>query len=275
MKKFPIFIAIIFLLNLNAKEEAKLVWPPPPDEPKIEFVQTFAKAEDLKIKKSFWAKIWDFIAGNEDRVLLKPYGLHIDKSGRYLVADTGVASVFIFDKKTQKLEVIEGFKDTRFKSPIDIDSDANGNIYVSDSVLGFVFVFDRYNRPIKKIGSMELKRPTGIAINNALKRLYITDTVTSNINIYSLDGKFIKTIGKYGSSDGEFNKPTFMTIDDANGDIYITDSMNQRIQILTSEGVFIRKFGQIGNSIGDFSSPRGIAIDSEKNIYVSDNLFHA
>ena len=46
--------AILILLSIPMTiYSAELVWPPPPEEAKIAFVQSFSTPEDLKIKKSF------------------------------------------------------------------------------------------------------------------------------------------------------------------------------------------------------------------------------
>ena len=52
---FLIIAAIIFILPARLYS-AELVWPPPPEEAKIGFVQSFSAPEDLKIKKSIFKR---------------------------------------------------------------------------------------------------------------------------------------------------------------------------------------------------------------------------
>ncbi|WP_200762554.1 6-bladed beta-propeller [Nitrosophilus alvini] len=273
MKK--VIKTILFLsLTLPLLAGSKPVWPQPPEKTRIAYEKSISKAEDLDIKKGFFAKIWDFFAGHEEKILIKPFGVHFD-SGKIYVTDIGTRSLFIFDTKRKKLKIIEGFKSQKFASPIDVTTDKKGNIYVTDSMLGYVLVFDRMGNPLRKIGtSKKILRPTGIAYNKEKNTIYVTDTLSADIKIFTPEGKYISSIGGPGNSDGKFNRPTFITIDEE-GNLYVSDSMNQRIQIFDKKGRFLRKFGKLGNTIGSFSNPRGVAVDKYGNIYVTDTLFHA
>jgi sugar lactone lactonase YvrE len=87
----------------------------------------------------------------------------------------------------------------------------------------------------------------------------------SNARILKFDrtGKFIKSIGKFGSGPGEFDQPHALAMD-SQGRLFIGDRSNNRIQILDQDGAFIAEWTQ-------FSRPSGIAIDREDNIYVADS----
>ncbi|WP_457641247.1 6-bladed beta-propeller [Persephonella sp.] len=271
------FILILLLVvssGVNAENaEEKLVWPPPPDKPKIEWVKSINKIEDIRGERSFFGKLIDAILGREERQIIKPFGSFAKGDVLYLT-DTGARAVFILDLKKRKVEVIDEVGDYKFSSPIDVVVDNRGNIYVSDSVLGAVFVFNSKGKYKGKIGSKILQRPTGLAIDNKLNRLYVTDTLAGKIYIFDLNGKLIKRFGKIGQRDGEFNKPTYLTLD-KKGYLYVVDTMNARIQIFDKEGNFISKFGKRGTVIGTFANPRGIAVDSDGNIYVTDTLLSA
>ena len=275
MKKIAILLICIMQSHLLAEDfkNEKLVWPSAPQKARIQFDKILHKATDVGIEKGFFEKAFDFVLGEDEKRLLKPFGIDVFDD-KVIVTDTALKALHIFDKKSNSLKVVDSFNKVFFKSPIDVESDISGNIYVSDSVLGRVFVFDENIEYKFQIGdNQRLKRPTGIAINNSLHRIYISDTLANDIKVYTLEGLYIKTIGQSGSGDGEFNKPTFLTIG-KNGNLYISDSMNQRVQVLDKDGNFLFKFGQLGRSGGNFSNPRGIALDSDENIYVTDTLFN-
>jgi len=262
---------LIIQFNIYAKE--KLVWPPPPDKPKIEWIKSIKKVEDVEGERGFFGKILDVIIGKEKKQIIKPFGSYFIGNRLYFT-DTGAKTLFIFDFKNKKVDYIDNIGDYKFSSPIDVVVDKKGNIYVSDSVLGAVFVFDNNKRYKGKIGSGFLKRPTGLTINHKKGWLYVSDTVAGKIYIFDLKGKLIKQIGKTGKGDGEFNKPTFITLD-KKGNLYVVDTMNARVQIFDENGKFLRKFGKRGTVIGTFANPRGIAVDSDGNIYVTDTLLSA
>lgn len=271
-----IFILLFILsLGLSAKNtelQGNIVWPPPPDEARIEYKLSFTKAKELNIKKGFFSKIFNFAFGDEESTLKAPFGLHSDDS-RVYVTDIASKSVYIFDTKENEELVLTGSDDESFLYPIDITTDNKGNIYVSDSVRAKIYVFEPDGDFLYTIKPRILQRSVGIAISNDDKKLYIVDPLSSQIHITTLKGKYLNTIGTKGDLDLEFNRPTFIDIG-SDGDIYITDSMNHRVVILDKDENFIHSFGKLGQNIGDFGSPRGISLDDEDNIYVSDTMFN-
>ncbi len=254
-----------------AQEKEKLVWPQAPDEAKIEYQGFITKSSDLGIEKGFFSKVYDFIFGEEDAILSAPFGIYADQN-RIYTTDISTKEVYVFDKAENDVIIIRGSDDERFFYPIDVISDKNGNIYVSDSVRAKVFVFDNDGDFKFTIAPKKLQRCVGLAIG-ANNNLYIVDALSDQIHVTTLEGKYIQSIGKIGSANGEFNKPTFIDAP-KDGKIYVTDSMNHRIQVFSEDGDFLLSFGRLGQNIGDFGSPRGISLDSEGNIYVTDTMFN-
>lgn len=275
MKKIIVIliaVSVCSFAEVDSNSSKKIVWPSGPDEARIEYVKSVTNANDFGIEKSFFSKVFDFVFGEDVERLYSPFGIEAKKN-RVLVTDVASKKLYIFDKENNKMISSEGSNDETFAYPIDVVSDKIGNIYVSDSVLAKIFVFNKDGKYKYSIVSEKFQRPIGIALSPDDKYLYIVDSVACQIHITSPEGKFIKSIGKRGIKDGEFNKPTFMAVS-KDSKLYVTDTMNHRIQILTKEGDFIDKFGRLGKNIGDFGSIRGIALDSDDNIYVTDVLFN-
>ncbi len=269
----------LFTISMGPKVEKKkerIVWPPPPWEPRIEFLYSITTPDDMEIKKGFFRRVWEFVAGESREGVVKPFGVFADDGGRVYVTDTADQSVHVFDPKDSNYFVIEGVnKKHKFSSPIGVTTDASGNIYVSDSVTRRVYVFNEKGKFLREIGADNaMQRPTGIAIDSVSGTLYVADTMASKILVYSLDGKYIMSIGEYGGGNGQFNRPTFIALG-REGSLYITDTMNVRVQILDKNGKFIGKFGKRGTRAGDLANPRGIALDSEGHIYLTDTIFEA
>ncbi|TAN42235.1 MAG: 6-bladed beta-propeller [Nitrospirae bacterium] len=275
---FFIILATFFSLGMGprideGKKSEPLFWPPPPHEAKIEFLYTVSKPDDMQIKKGFFQKLKEFIIGEENETLIRPFGIAVDDTGKLYVTDRANSSVNIFDPKEGKFSAIEGVGSKRFESPLGVAVDADGNLYISDSVLRRVYVFNGKGALIGEIGSEKvLQRPAGIAIDKKARLLYVIDVLESKIHVYGLDGRYQKAIGAFGDGDAQFNRPTSMTIGN-DGNLYIVDAMNSRIQVLDKNGKFISQFGKRGDVSGSFANPRGIALDSDGNIYVTDTLF--
>jgi DNA-binding beta-propeller fold protein YncE len=138
-----------------------------------------------------------------------------------------------------------------------------------------VFVFDRGGKLQRLIGSEKngrglFARPTGIAVDSAANRLYVTDTARHQILLLDLQGKVLGTFGTRGTQPGQFNFPTELLLH--GGELLVVDAMNFRIQTFSRDGAFLRAFGTLGNRTGALLRPKGLALDSEGNIYVADAL---
>lgn len=251
-------------------ESSPWVWPLPPEQPRVQHTKTVITPQDLGITKGFFAKLWEFIAGEDtaDRIIA-PHGVVADNEGKVYVADWGAGRIHYFDFEKKKYDVFSKTKIGPLKSPIGIALDGEGLLYVTDSILKRVFVFSGTKNK-RVIGDDSFLRPTGIAINKKDKLLYVVDTLGHRVDVYDLEGKKQFSFGSNGSDEAKFNYPTHVALDAA-GDVYVVDSLNFRVQIFNKAGKFLFQFGGTGTSIHDFMKPKGIAVDSEGHIWVSDS----
>ncbi len=250
-----------------------IIWPKPPEIPRIRFVNSISKPEDLDIREKQSIKFLRFLKGKIKRSMVNPYGLAGDSDGRLFVVDNFNKYVHVFDEKNGDYYVFPQ-EETSLASPIGIATDKKGAIYVSDSKNSVVKVFENYGKKyIRDIGKDFLERPTGIAVNEKSGELLVVDTINSEIIRYDLESyKFKGKIGRMGSEPGIFHYPTNIFVS-REGLIFVSDSLNFRIQIFTPDGKFLNAFGKPGDGPGYFARPRGVAVDSDGNIYVVDALF--
>ena len=110
--------------------------------------------------------------------------------------------------------------------------------------------------------------PRGVAVN-ANDEIAVTDQLNHRVQIFSSEGKFLRSFGKKGDMVGEFNNPRGITFHN-NGNIFVTDCYNHRIQIFSGEGEFVGSFGGKGNVDSQLDIPLGLSVDSEGNIIVAD-----
>lgn len=278
-----IFLAALSLLvfadslvgSVEKEPEKNLSWPEPPETPRIKFVKSVSSPKDLKLERSsFLKRAMKKIIGIEsaDSTMLFPYGIVVDSRHRLIVADQKLRLIHVFDAQAGKYFSIKQPKGEVFVSLVGLALDGEDNIYVSDSYTGKIFVFDRTGKFKKRLGPDEgiFNRPTGIAIDQSLGRLYVVETVKGEVAVLDLNGTELFKIGKRGYGNGEFNFPTQICL---RGDrIYITDTLNARVQILDKDGKFISAIGRLGDAIGDLDKPKGVAVDSEGHVYVVEGL---
>ena len=60
--------------------------------------------------------------------------------------------------------------------------------------------------------------------------VYIVEYGSDRVSIFDANGKYIKSFGKRGNKDGEFNNPHALAVSD-DGYVYISDTKNNRVQV--------------------------------------------
>jgi sugar lactone lactonase YvrE len=249
---------------------AHVVWPAPPDQPRIAYVRTLRVPHDIGQNPSMFTRVGHWITGEtgESLALQRPFGLALDESGNLCLTDTGAKLVCYLDFKHKKWRRYPASGKTAFESPVAVARHA-GVFYVADSSLGKVLAFGDDGKPAFEI-SQPLIRPVGLAI--AGDSLAVVDSQLHAVFVFDLAGKFRFKFGRRGVEPGEFNFPTHIANDGA-GHWLVTDSMNCRIQTFSASGDFISEFGSSGDTSGHFGRPKGVAADSYGHIYVADAVF--
>lgn len=251
------------------KKDYDLVWPLPPQKPRIRFVDIITGTKNFAKRQGFFDT---FFGEEQTETFEMPYGVAVDKSGRLYITDLG--RVWVIDLKERRYSFIGTETGIgRLINPVGVATTSDGRVFVADTMADRVYVY-RDGQVTGAIGHQgEFLGAGNIAIDEEGGLFYVSDTKKHIINVYSLhDYSKIKTIGSRGSGKVEFNYPTFMTTD-KEGRLYVVDSGNFRVQILDRQGNFIRTFGSPGDSPGSFARPKGIAIDSEGHIYVVDAAY--
>lgn len=277
MKRAALALLLVFLgscaptaerpSDLAAPSET-LVWPPPPEQPRIKFLYAFREPKDLGFRVPFFRRLWDFIAGEELREMTRPYAIAVDED-TLAVADPGARVVHLYDMQAQEYRRIADVGEVTLVSPVGVAITPD-RIYVADSVLGKVYALDPNGDLAFTIEDM--KRPTGLAYDAANRRLYVADTLGHGVSVFDEGGNALFSFGRRGTADGEFNYPTHISI--WRDRLYINDTMNFRIQTFDLDGTHRATFGTHGDGSGDLAQPKGVAADGEGHVYVVDALFN-
>lgn len=256
-------------------EATQLVWPAPPEKPRIRYLGSLKSLEDVAGKQQ--KSLRDILMGEDETAqssLQKPYGVHSDSNGRVFVADTGIAGLVVFDIDNKNVSFWGVTGMGKLKKPVGVTSDASGNVYVSDIISKRIVVFDRNGNYLNAFGGEEvLANPTGLVYNEVSQRLYVADTKASQIFVFDADGQVDFVIGEKGTEPGQFKFPTNLAVD-ADGRLYVADSMNFRIQIFAADGTFISSFGEIGDRPSNFNRLKGIGVDTYGHIYAVDASYN-
>jgi len=255
----------------------QLIWPLPPDKPRVKFLQQLSDNFDIETKKK---KSWvDKVVGNADpnhtEYFEKPAGIATDSRNRVIFTSTQRSTVFIVDQDHKTLTRLQGDRGIVLQTPLGVAVDAHDNIFISDPFQHMVLKFDTNGHLMATIGASDgIKNPTFMAIDEGRRRLYIVDSHLHQVLVFDLDSlKLKQSVGKRGEKNGEFNFPVGIGIG-PDGSFAVTDTGSCSVQVFTPDFKFVRRFGRQGDRPGEFIRPKGVAIDKEGNFWVVDAAFN-
>ena len=125
-------------------------------------------------------------------------------------------------------------------------------IRVFDTDLNSIASFGQPPDTTKAPGPFDLFGPRDAAIDSQ-GQLWVTDTGHDRIQVFTLRGEFVKTIGSQGKGEVQFDEPVGIDIG-KDGAVYIADMYNRRVQVLNPDGTFRSQFtveGWGGQEVND------------------------
>lgn len=182
----------------NKKPSAELVWPRPPEQPRISYIESLSRSYDVEGKPSFLENLIDEVP--VVRGLSQPYSVAVDGKGRVYTVDQPLLKVF--DKTGKKYSEISSLDKIKMLAPLGVTIAPDETIFVSDTILKAVMRFDQSRKLLLIIGGDDgcgesiFERPTGLAVDRANNRLYIVDTKKHQVFAYDLKGQYLFTIGE-------------------------------------------------------------------------------
>lgn len=246
-----------------------LVWPQPPADPRIEFIQNILSPADVGIRPSTFGRMGNWITGARkgNESLDKPLGLSADAAGNLCITDSGAAAACFFDRAHNKWERWDKIGPNKLLCPVAMVHDS-GTFFIADAGLGNILACRG-----KKDLLFTITKPVGRAAALAIRdqKLLVADAERHCVEVFDLKGKFLFEFGHRGVGAGEFNFPTHIVA--AGNEILVTDSLNSRVQVFDAQGKYLRMIGSAGDTSGHFSRPKGVAVDTFGHIYVVDAMF--
>ena len=158
---------------------------------------------------------------------------------------------------------------------------SGGSIYLAKKD-GSVAAVDKEGRLLLTLqandrkGKPVLEQPEAIAV--AEGTIYVADSETHHVAMFTLEGQYKGSFGGNGSGAGELRTPQGVAVHE--GIVYVADSGNKRIQMFGSNGVFLttleidsvpeNKASKDLDIPYRLSEPSTIAVDAAGQIYVLD-----
>jgi len=167
-------------------------------------------------------------------LFVSPHKLTVDKDGNLWVADNGSHQVLKLSPDGKVLMTlgkkgVAGAGLDEFDAPTEVAVGLNGDIFVGDGHTG-----------------------GGTGVGNA------------RIMKFDKTGKFLKTWGKKGMGNGEFDVVHTVVVD-SRGRVFVGDRQNNRVQVFEPDGKHVATWYQFGR-------PSGMYIDKRSDtLYVADS----
>jgi sugar lactone lactonase YvrE len=277
--------------NLAARGEPELVWGQRGTQPG-DFVRPRAIAIDAQDRLyivDFTARIqvydrngmfsghsWttpDFRNG-------RPSGLSIDRDGNLLVSDSHYFCIRVYSPEGVELRMFgpdSGVPDG-LSYISDTVQDEEGNYYIAE--------FGDHHRITKLDPSTHFLKCWGTAGTEAGefgrirslclgpdRNLYVVDATNHRIQVYTRDGKAVRTIGEPGDQPGQLSYPYDLDFNAA-GEFYVIEHGNNRVQKFSKDGKSIGLWGTPGRKPGCLHEPWALAVDSRGCVHLVDTENH-
>jgi DNA-binding beta-propeller fold protein YncE len=252
-----------------------LFYPSLPDAPRVQFLVSLSKADDVKEEKEKGGWLSDFVLGEKTAADVegpnKPYGVSLS-NGQIHVVDTRGAGYAIFDQAAKDYRFRAGSGSAFMPKPVNIEIDAEGMKYVADTQRNQILVFNSDDEYLHAFGDKEEYQPTDVLVDE--QELYVVDIQGHRIVVLDKNtGTQLRSFGSPGGGDDNLFQPTNIAIG-PNKHLYISDTGNFRVQEFTPDGQFVRSYGSgVGTAPGNFARPKGVAVDRMGRVYVVDAAY--
>lgn len=245
-----------------------VIFPPPPDTTRIQFLTQFNSSEDLQGTKGGFH---NYLFGEEEPIsIVKPYGIAVHKN-RIYISDTGLAGLEVLDLSEGTFEYFIPEGKGQLQLPINSCVDERGYLFIADANRKQVVVFDHERKYLHAFGESENFKPTDVEVYQ--EKIWVANVQGHSVYVYSaLNYELLEIIpGVEEGDEGFIRQCTNLSI--SNGDLYVSDFGDFNIKRFSSTGQFKGIIGGYGNDLGSFTRPKGIALDLEDNLYVVDAAF--
>jgi DNA-binding beta-propeller fold protein YncE len=234
----------------------------------MRFVETLRDQGSLKGEG--WRESSTLSSPTTSLSLQRPNSVYADDFKVY-VTDRFNSSgrVFVFDRGTRTVTILDQAKGVNLLNPSGIVVDAAGIIYVADAQQGRVFGYDLQGRNLYTIGKRgELQYPLGLAVDKKRNKLYVADAHAHVVKVFDNMGMFLYDVGS-SSGPGELKYPMAVALD-RTGIVYVLDGRRKRVVVYDVDGRYLRSFRLTSDAPAAPLKPLGIAVDAEGRMLVTD-----
>jgi sugar lactone lactonase YvrE len=241
-----LLLASLFLTGCAAPKapHTYVYFPPPPDEPRIQFLTSFSSEAGLGQPGTFT----DFVVGREKyhRPIVKPYGI-TTTPGKIYIAVTMTSAIEVVDLNKRQLRYFKPIGEATLGVPINIAVDLDGTRYITDTKRNQVLVF-KEETYAGAIGAKDEMRPTGVALFG--DRLYVTDLKNQCVRVYNkVTRDLLFSVPRNPADEkAQLFGPTNVDVD-GDGRIYVSDTRGFFVNVYDAQGNFLHTSEKVKDAL--------------------------
>ncbi len=171
------------------------------------------------------------------------------------IAGDAEGNLYIVDRTTRRLQKfdaagnyvagvdVRGPGGTGDSEPWGVTVAPDGRVVVADTFGWKIRVFDANLQPLTEFGDPPVSAEPGPfdlfgprdAVVAPDGNLWVTDTGHDRIQVYTLEGEYVRTVGSSGSGPGQLDEPVGLAVSE-DGTLAVADMLNGRVQFFDVEG---------------------------------------
>ena len=182
---------------------AALVWPAPPEAPRIAYLGHVSSDRDMGKQRGFFANLRDGLLGTQEGSLAthRPFDTYVDEVGRIYVTSGAVGSILVFDPVEQVARLLTPEGRAGLAKPMGISGDATGLLYVADAVGRRVVAIRPTAEGTPEFvaaygGRSILLNPVDVAVSPDGQQIYVADSYLHQVVVFDRAGSLVRRIGK-------------------------------------------------------------------------------
>ena len=209
----------------------------------------------------------------------RPVSIAIDVDGRIYVGDGDLGRVRAYSRNWEFLYDL-GIGMGEFGFPVALAVEPGGRAYVVDSEPHLVRVFRadgseefRFGGPGDGDGLFSF--PAGIFVDGAAGEIYVVDQLNFQVQIFDLEGVYLRCIGGTNASPGSFfgrsrplNQPQGVWVDGA-GRVLVSDAADGQVKVFDRNGNALATIGEFGAQPGGLRIPMALVVDADNRLFVA------
>ena len=251
--------------------EDTILWPLPPDAPRIRYSAVLHSERDLGKTRGFLGRMSSALIGTTDGVVgvIRPHDVFVDPSGLMYVTNGLSSAIWVFDPNKKEARLVQPSGSGTLVKPMGLAGDADGNVIVADPGARRVVELDRNGGFVRAYGGESvLLNPVDVALSPTGDRLYVADSYLHQVVIFARDGALIRRVGKdEGDVSAKLAPRVTAVIAGQEGEGRELDPSYQHGNDEPSDMVENRSL-----EYGQFRYPAFVATAPDGTVYVSDGM---